>query len=157
MTESRETAQPPVTAQEFEARLASLSLTGGGTGLPRKPRDRHIVLRAVAQALGEARGFTESAMSLSESAVNLALGDWLDGAGTWLLVDHVTLRRELVDHGYLRRDTAGSRYDLCVDGRSQVAFDPDVSAVDGAEVVRVARERATERAAAHRAKREPVP
>jgi hypothetical protein len=132
-----------ISAREFEERLAALSLTGGGTGLPRKPRDRHIVLRAAAQTLDQERSY-------SETEVNLALGEWLVNAGTWLHLDHVTMRRDMVDHGYLRRDAAGTRYDVRVDGRSQFEFDDAVSGVDGTTVVRTARELAAKRAAERR-------
>jgi hypothetical protein len=53
--------------------------------------------------------------------------------------DHSSLRRWLVDFGYLVRNKDGSRYEVAAGSRAQL-FDPSIDQVDIAEVIRNARE-----------------
>lgn len=48
--------------------------------------------------------------SLSEKQVNDRLRTWIDSVGVMLAVDHVELRRWLVDNGVLARDGYGRVY-----------------------------------------------
>ncbi len=128
----------PVTASEFERRLIALLTSGGGPGLPRRPRDRHILFRCAIRNLDANRAYPEA-------AVNEHLERWLETEGSTLEVDRVSLRRELVDAGYLERDPAGHHYRLQRDGNGAVPFLPEVDAVDPIHVLRTARERAETR------------
>jgi tRNA(adenine34) deaminase len=65
--------------------------------------DFRAVLAAAALALDEGAGY-------DEPAVNARLKAWLDGPGTMVEVDHVELRRWLVDTGLVRRDGYGRHY-----------------------------------------------
>ncbi len=65
--------------------------------------DFRAVLAAAALALDEGAGY-------DESAVNARLKAWLDGPGAMVEVDHVELRRWLVDTGLVRRDGYGRHY-----------------------------------------------
>lgn len=81
----------------------------------------------------------------SEEEVNGALGTWIDTVCSSLSLDEVTLRRELVDRGYLLRDDAGSAYSIGP-GPADVRFDPDIGAMDASTVISKAKaERETRR------------
>ena len=127
----------PVTAQEFAERL-SLLCGAAHAGLPRRRRDRHILLRSIVGTLNANAPYTEQLL-------NDALKDWISEVGAGIGVDHVTLRRYLVDAGYLRRDSRGATYEVNSAGNGEVAFDPEVAGLDPAAIVRAARERAAVR------------
>lgn len=131
-------AESPITAAEFEERLAALCRSPGGAIFPRRQRDRHILLRSAVQVLDAGAGY-------SEPQLNASLRHWLSEVGAGLGIDHVTLRRYLVDEGYLARDASGSRYQVHPAAKGQVVFAAEVAGVDPANVVRLARERAAER------------
>ena len=88
---------------EFRDRLAALCLRGGGQGFPRKHRDQHILFKSVTLMLETQRDYTEGEL-------NEYLATWLSQVGRTVEIDHVSLRRYLVDAGYLTRDTAGRSY-----------------------------------------------
>ena len=91
-----------ITALEFEKRLVALC-RGMSSGLPRKRRDRHIVFRSVIQTL-------DATALYSEKSINQSREKWASEVGAGVEVDHVTLRRYLIDAGYLRRDPQGTNY-----------------------------------------------
>lgn len=79
-------------------------LAGGAlTGWPRRPSDQEILI-----ALAAAR--FEPGSELAEREVNDRLREWLATFSAPFGIDHVTLRRALVDRGFLVRDRAGSTY-----------------------------------------------
>ena len=90
----------PLTA---ESRLRALLRSGCGPGLPRREADRFILLRALALLFGEdeARG---------EREVTERIAGWLASTGARLETDPVTLRRALIDDGFLARDDRGQAY-----------------------------------------------
>jgi hypothetical protein len=126
--------EAPITAREFQERLALLCATANA-GLPRRRRDRHILLRSIV-------GTLDAKASYSEKSLNVALKEWISQVGAGIAIDHVTLRRYLVDAGYLSRDSGGSTYQVHPAGRGEVAFEPEVGNVDPIAVVRAAREQA---------------
>jgi hypothetical protein len=128
----------PVTVTEFESRLIALLAPGGGPGLPRRPRDRHILFHCAVRTLAPGRGYPQS-------AVNERLDAWLNGVGSALELDCVSLRREMVDTGYLERDPAGLEYRPRTQGNGAVTFLPEVGDVDPETVLREARARAEAR------------
>ena len=77
-----------------------IALGGLATG---RQDDFRVLLAAAALALDEGEGY-------DEPAVNARLRAWLDGPGAMLDVDHVELRRWLVDTGLVERDGYGRRY-----------------------------------------------
>ena len=91
-----------LTADQFKKRLAELCLNPGGRGLPRKARDRSILLKSVTLLMGK--------QDYTEKELNRLLRKWLEDVGQNLESDHVSLRRELVDTGYVERDSRGSVY-----------------------------------------------
>lgn len=65
----------------------------------------------------------------TEAAVNAALKAWLAGTGAMLRIDHVELRRALIDAGLWRRDGFGRAYE-----RAHFFIDPALAAhVDALE------------------------
>lgn len=105
---------------EFKNRFVSLIM--GGQGFPKKHVDRHILLISAALGLEPQRQYTESEL-------NDALRKWTAHFGEPVSLDHVSLRRFLVDEGYLWRDGAGKRYELTTTGWPY-AFDPSIRTLD---------------------------
>jgi hypothetical protein len=124
---------PAQSRAEFEVRLAEICLRRGAPGLPQLERDRAVLFKSAVLVLPAAAG-------LSESNVNEALKQWLAEVGRGVEIDHVALRRALVDAGWLTRSADGREYRVG-DGRGAASrFAPDVDAVDPAGVVRRALE-----------------
>lgn len=93
-----------ITSQEFAERFITLCARGGpGRELPRKRRDRWILYRSIQSRLFDER-------PLAEREVTARIQDWLLEPGRDFAADAVTLRRELVDEGFLERDGYGREY-----------------------------------------------
>jgi hypothetical protein len=104
-----------------------------------------VVLSAAACAFDVGRDYREP-------EVNSVLRDWLAAVGAMLDVDHVELRRWLVDCGLLARDGYGRRY---VRAAPPPPFADAVAAlesIDGAAVARAARDDDAARRAARKAR-----
>jgi hypothetical protein len=97
--------------------------------LPRRQRDRHILLKALSLGFDVDRFYTEI-------EVNRVIEIWLSEVGHSLEIDHVTLRRTLIDEGYLRRDLNGLSYQCAFFKDMQFAFDADIDTIDVKDVVR---------------------
>ena len=123
----------PIPCDQFKKRLVDLCARSGLSVLPRKYRDRQILLKSIVLTLSTEEEYTER-------EINEKLRLWLRNIGRCLDLDHVTLRRHLVDEGYLERDKDGSRYRVCVSGQSRTMFEPAVEDIDVYEVVRVGEE-----------------
>ena len=117
------------------SRLRALLKSGFGAGLPRREADRWILLHEVASSLGEDE-------SLDEKAVTARIGDWLAANGPRLETDAVTLRRALVDEGFVERDGHGRAYRRSRAHERRVVFracvpcraeDPPISEPDARE------------------------
>jgi len=127
-----------VTVEEFEERLAAICLSGAGAAFPRRARDRHILYRSIIQRLDSTRKY-------SEEDVNAALQQWRMDIGTCLDIDHVTLRRYLIDERYLSRDANGTAYEINPAGNITFEFEPSVAALDPFTVIQAAKDRVAER------------
>mgnify|MGYP000754821816 CR=1 FL=1 len=77
--------------------------SSGDERVPKNRKDAEIFL-----ALAAAR--VDSQVVLSEPELNEQLSEWLDGVANQNSLDHVTLRRYLVDYAFLFRDPDGQRY-----------------------------------------------
>ena len=66
------------------------------------------------------------------------LKGWLALAGPRVELDHVSLRRSLVDEGYLVRDAAGVAYEIRRGGRTGTPFAAEVDELDVAAILRAA-------------------
>ena len=91
------------TPQDTETLLRNLLQTGALQSLPANPHVRDTVLAVAAGGLVRQRPY-------AEREVNDVLSAWL--ASVRAVIDHVTLRRRMVDLGFLKRTRDGSRYYL---------------------------------------------
>ena len=82
--------------EEFVERLCRLAADRGPRRFPRKPRDREILMKSITLLL-------RSDATYSEPEINAALQDWSREVAPAIDIDHVTLRRLMVDHGHLER------------------------------------------------------
>lgn len=106
-----------IPAAELAARFVTLCTRGGtGRDWPRKQRDRWILLRAL-----QARLVSEA--SLGEREVTARIQDWLLGPGRDFAIDAVSLRRALVDEGFLDRDDYGRAYRVSSRHEHRVRFE----------------------------------
>jgi hypothetical protein len=105
---------------QFADRFAALVLAG--RELPRKHLDRHIVLISSILKLEPRRQY-------SEKEINEQLQIWIIHFGRSFGLDHVTLRRYLIDEKYLTRDPAGGIYQLATEGLPYT-FDESIRELD---------------------------
>ena len=122
-----------ITSDDFKKRIVQLCLTARSVELPRRLRDRHILLKALSLRFDVDRFY-------NEIEVNRVIENWLSEVGQSLEIDHVTLRRTLIDEGYLRRDLNGLSYHLACFKDMQFTFDADIDTIDVKDVVRHAAE-----------------
>jgi hypothetical protein len=130
MSAERNRQADQISAREFQDRLLRLCVHSGMRGLPRKRRDQHILLKSVILTLDRTEEYTEN-------AVNRKLQSWLNEVGYSIELDHVRLRRHLVDAEYLGRSRDGSRYWVAVLSRNQYRFD---SAIEDLDIYRLVRQ-----------------
>lgn len=118
-----------ITASQFTSRFVSLIL--GGRDLPKKHLDRHILLVSSILRLDPKREY-------SESELNDELRRWTSRFGGNFGLDHVTLRRLLVDEKYIKRDAARISYRLETKGLPHT-FDRSIESLDLEELINEAR------------------
>jgi hypothetical protein len=111
-----------ISLDEFVERVLRLGADRGPRGFPRSPRDREILMKSFTLGLDEKAIY-------GERAINAALKRWLREVAPALDVDHVTLRRWLVDYGHLERTPDGAQYRVGFPPRG-LAFDLAVYDVD---------------------------
>ena len=116
-----------ITLDEFAKRLEAICLKKGGRGLPRKHRDQHILFKSIVLILKSDREY-------SEKELNETLLIWLTDIGRKIEIDHVTLRRHLVDEGYLYRDRAGKSYRVSNNEKVDL-FESEINDVDPATLI----------------------
>ena len=107
-------------------RFAALSVRSGlSLGILHASRiaDFNLMLAAAAHAFAAGRNY-------AEGEVNDVLRDWLAHEGSMLTVDHVELRRWLVDGQVLARDDYGRAYALGVPSPEIAALAAALSGVD---------------------------
>ena len=130
---------PHITASQFADRFVSLIL--GGRDMPKKHLDRHILLISSILKLDPGRQY-------SESELNDQLLKWTSRFGPNFGLDHVTLRRFLVDERYLKRDTAGTAYQRETTALPYT-FDPSIESLDLEELIHEARREREKRKQQH--------
>ncbi|MEX1364053.1 MAG: DUF2087 domain-containing protein [Nannocystaceae bacterium] len=119
-------ADGKIGAKELSRQLARIC-TRTGQGFPSRSRHQHIVLGGVTLGIPADR-------PLDERELNERLQTWLRDVGPAVEIDHVSLRRRLVDHGYLVRDAAGVAYRVDP-GWIAARFEPEVAGLDPATIV----------------------
>ena len=111
-----------ITLDEFVERLIRLGADRGPRGLPRKRRDRQIIMKSILLTL-------DSGRSYSETEINDLLRAWNTEVAPAIQTDHVTLRRLLIDWGHLERTADGRAYRVGFPP-GPIAFDLEVDDVD---------------------------
>jgi hypothetical protein len=130
---------PHISLSQFADRFASLVMNG--QGIPKKQLDRHILFISAILGLDSSRQY-------SEKELNEPLHAWTTRFGANVGLDHVTLRRLLVDEGYLNRDAAGSFYALKATDLPYT-FDPGIESLDLGELIYAAKRAREERKLLH--------
>jgi len=104
--------------------LKRLLANGRLTAVPKRPDDQEVLVALAASQLDPQRSWLES-------EVNERLVTWLDTISEPFGIDHVTLRRMLVDSGLLIRTTSGSTYRINAErlGRIEAVRGIDPAAV----------------------------
>jgi hypothetical protein len=134
-----------VNREQFSKRLVNLCLRSGLTGMPKDEADQHILLKSAVlhiHASGE----------LTEKEINDKLQDWLSRVCEIKNFDRVTLRRWLVDTGYLTRNSNGTSYQVAVPAPRPDLFETSVDEIDVLETIQSAREEMERRKQAYLAK-----
>lgn len=120
-----------LTCDNFKKRLVDLCLRSGLSEFPTKRRDQWILLKSIAISFAAGRAYAETEVNGLIKQWLLGMRDYFPG---W---DHVTLRRRLVDEGFLGRQQDGACYRLHPDGPAGIVFE---SAIDDLDIVTVLEE-----------------
>ena len=105
--------------------------------LPRKRLYRHILFIGFISTVDPGRSYTEKEF-------NLLLRGWTGSFGDHFGLDHVTLRRFLVDERYMERDAAGSSYQL-LSKEPRFTYDRSIEQLDLQGLIDTARRDKAER------------
>src|SRR5512140_2419143 len=119
-----------ITDSQFRERFTTLFFSG--QDLPKKPIDRHIVYVSAVIGLQANRKYTEREL-------NEELQKWTLLFGHRYNLDHVTLRRYLIDEHYLQRDASGTTYELATADRAYT-FDQSLGGLDLAGLIAAAKQ-----------------
>ena len=114
-----------ITAAQFIDRFPTLVMAG--RELPKKHMDRHMILISACLKIEPDRLYPEQ-------EINEALQLWAIHFGRAFGLDHVTLRRYLIDDKYLVRDSAGGTYKLAAGGLPYT-FDESIRQLDLEQLV----------------------
>ena len=123
----------PVTQDQFIKRLTNLCLRSGLAGFPKDDLDQQILLKSAILLVGSGDAF-------SEKEINEKLEIWVTRVCPIQFFDRVTLRRYLVDSGYLIRSSDGARYQVAQPGPRPGFFDAAVEQLDILQVLQSARD-----------------
>ena len=126
-----------ISIEEFAERLLHLGAGRDPRPMPRKRRDREILMKSLLMTL-------DSEAVYSEREVNELIEAWKSDGAPALETDHVTVRRMLVDYGLLERTPDGGRYRVGFPPRP-LAFDLEVDELDVRATVAAYREQQARR------------
>ena len=112
-------------ARDYASRLRVTLSPGRIGGWPRKYRDRYILLHAIARA------FREGEM-LTEKEATGRIQDFVVRHGENLGLDAVTLRRALIDEGFMDRDSNCRDYRISRRFEKRMRFEGEMPEVDDA-------------------------
>lgn len=123
-----------ITYDEFSRRIVELYVKSGLRSIPRRVRDKHILLKSITLTFDMKAQYTEA-------EVNEKLEQWRQSAGrTFRRLDYVNLRRLLIDGDYLGRSNDGSRYWVGIGVRNHPVFEPDIDSIDVPKLIEASRE-----------------
>ena len=128
------TANQPISKEFFAKRLADLCLKSGLLDLPKDLTDQHILLKSAILMVGQ------PGVNLTEKEINAQLELWILEVANIKNVDHATLRRRLIDTGYLTRSKDGATYQVAQPGPRSVLFDEAIDQLDIPQVITAARD-----------------
>lgn len=111
-----------ISPEEFVERLCLLGADRGPRAFPRKRRDRQILMKSFLMGL-------DSEKTYHEVEINDAIQAWKREVAPAIHTDHVTVRRNLVDHGHLERTADGGKYRVGFPP-GPLAFDLEVDDID---------------------------
>ncbi len=111
-----------ISIDEFVERLCIVGASKGPRRFPRKPRDRDILAKSILLGL-------DSGDTYDENEINEVLLRWNSEIAPAIETDHVSLRRTLVDYGYLERRPDGTSYRVGFPPAS-VVFDLEIDDLD---------------------------
>lgn len=134
-----------ISMKDFNNRIVTLLVRSGLTDLPKSLQDRQILFKSATLKMKQGE-------QMSESEVNEKLSSWLKNMTNLRAYDHVTLRRALVDHGFLERSSDGATYQLSPSGPQTWTFDPAIDEIDLESLLQAARDEIEERKRAYLAK-----
>jgi hypothetical protein len=117
----------------FIKRLVTLCWKSGLSDFPKDIRDQHIILKSIMLAIEPSRIFTEQ-------EINEHIKIWMDSVCHIKGLDQVTLRRRLIDTGYLKRTKDGATYQVSASGPHSQFFDESVDQLDIASEIDKARQ-----------------
>ena len=132
-----------ISEKRFMKRLIDLCLRSGLSEFPKSEEDQQILLQSASLSL-------RAGTDYSEKEVSAKLMHWLTEVSLQGCIDHVSLRRRLVDAGYLVRNRDGSCYTL-LPYKSEL-FESAVESIDVKDVLRTARAEIDRRREAYRVK-----
>lgn len=113
-----------ITVEQFKKSFLAIILKGNR--FPKKRIDQQVLLLT-------AKPFIDPDLSYSEKGFNEALLNWIEAYG--IVIDHVTLRRAMVDEGMVNRDAAGAVYILNPDYQ-YIDHDPAIHTLDLDQLIR---------------------
>ncbi len=111
-----------ITCEYFKKRIIDLCLRSGLQEFPSKRRDQLIIIKCIANMFMENKIYIEK-------EVNEIIKSWLADMSCFSGWDYITLRRELVDNGFLNRNPEGSCYRLSPNGPAGITFEPAVTQI----------------------------
>lgn len=121
--------------------LKRLLANGPLTAVPKRPTDQELVAALAASRFDASRSYRES-------EVNAQLANWLRAISEPFGIDHVTLRRLLVDLRFLTRSSSGSMYRINIERIGEIEGVMDIEPADVLADIRNEREKRKRRRAA---------
>lgn len=115
-----------------------------GALLDASPDDFHLLMLSLRREFAKEREYTEA-------EVNELIANWLSSAGAMLDVDHVELRRWLVDVSIIARDASGRAYSVAPLPAHLSILNADIAQLDFAREFADANTREAQKRAARKA------
>jgi hypothetical protein len=126
------TNEQPISKERFIKRLSELCLKSALFGFPKDDLNQQILLKSAVLMM-------DASDSLTEKSINETLDRWVKEVSHIEGIDFVTVRRALIDAGYMVRTKDGSSYHIVLDPRPDL-FNEKINELDIPEVIAAARE-----------------
>ena len=126
-------SEHPMTKEAFIKRFVDLCVRSGLTGIPKDEADQHVLFKSMLLTIGPAGTYTEL-------DINEKLEYWINRISQIKKLDRNSLRRYLVDAGYLTRAKDGSAYLVAQSGPAVEFFEESINQLNLPEVIKTAQE-----------------